>query len=184
MEYVRLSAAGITVLWLLPSAIIVLTLEDGQAGIVIVGVGVLACALYCAAIGLLRGLSQSRHTWWNGWSFAIGLLVVCLCIRGYSVIRGCHLLQVATNPRTDSQSLTALYEERTAWFGEDLLPRLAANPNSPEPLLRKLFVRGGDVVYYALATNPSTPPDVLEELGHHEDQLVESALRRNPAVKQ
>lgn len=171
-----------TALWLVPTVLLVVAEADGQGGIAIIVVGVLACAVHCLAFGLVRGVLGSRDRWRNGWTLTLGVLVLCLCVRAVSVVRATHLLRVASSLEADAHVLSSLYDERDAWFGEGLVRRLAANRNAPEPLLRKLFAHGGEDVYYALASNPSTPADVLRDL-RGRGELVDGALGRNPAVE-
>lgn len=180
MKYVRLGAAGITVLWLAPSVMLINLSGDAQGGITLVVVAILSCAIYCGAHGLVRGMLESRSRW-NGWSVAVGLVVLGLGVRGFSIVRACNLIAVASNPSTDARTLEALYEQRRTWYGEELSLRLAANRSTPKHVLREMFSREDDDLDYSLATNPSTPGDILHALSRRDEEFINSRLNWNPA---
>jgi hypothetical protein len=113
---------------------------------------------------------------------ALVLLISYTAYKDYRFYTIHTALTRAENPHESPQVLQSLYGLKTLYFGYELDNRLAANPSSPEGLLRALHGKEGQVGTQAfLARNPRTPKDILNELSKSEDKSTRKGAEMNPS---
>jgi molybdopterin-guanine dinucleotide biosynthesis protein A len=91
------------------------------------------------------------------------------------------VLMVVRNEKTPPKLLKEIYKEATYPFYDN---DLARNKNTPEDLLRALYVNPNeaDRVHFWLAQNPSTPRDILRELATSNDGEILRSTLDNPIL--
>jgi len=86
------------------------------------------------------------------------------------------LANIAANDATPPEVLERLARR------EELHPRLALNPPTPEAILRRLWHEENPEIREALAYNPATPPEILEALYERGEFACHQGLAANPAT--
>ena len=89
---------------------------------------------------------------------------------------------VASNPRTASETLVKLY--KTAPTPYYFFQALAMHRHTPPEILRQVYRHHEPMgnLDYSFASNPSTPRDILEEIAKSTDPSVIGKLMENPAI--
>ncbi len=86
---------------------------------------------------------------------------------------------VARHPGTDAATLEKLATDPDA---QQVVHELAANPNTPMPVLERWFDSTDYLVEWGLALNPKTPPRVMERLASSTNPYTRMNLTYNGAT--
>lgn len=150
---------------LVPELRLVFSVADAQGGLAVAWALIVAGLAFGVATGLALAALQTKGALRRVLAVLLALLCGYALWQSVTFVRIAGALADAADPTTAPERLLELDGYDTRYFGYEIDNRLAANPASPESLLRALAEKDQMGTRQCLRRNPNTPRDVLERLG-------------------